>query len=400
MSIPLDAIITIFIFLIGLPAFTLQILDRELRRIVLKWHSQLIFYTIVPILLSGVVFALGLKASLICNQETEPNHFVGKALVAVFGHDEEYVWIAILIVLLSIVGSSTLLITAYWRRRPIIHKLSRLAARKIPMGGRLAEPDLKELVQLGVQSQPGQDKALVLKALARLAESVQANAKYDGARLEDLILGLEEILGAGPQIASPMNFQFAADLLSNLIMSACKKKSADDLKLAIQTVSMSGRLSLHHEPSHIQNKFVEALTLANNGQPEGSMWVSQALFEIGSEAVERHQMLVAMAALSKNESLLLRQSPTNGELARDFISLLAHFWAQGEAAKNYATPYLKDAPSYFSQPLPEVIKAAQKHCEKTARFKTSGHLSQMLDGIKLARLHKSKIFQRKTGTSN
>jgi hypothetical protein len=197
-----------------------------------------------------------------------------------------------------------------------------------------------------------------------------------------VIIGLEEILVLGAQIGSPQNFHTAADLLSDMIISACNKANSYDLKLAIQAVSMLGRASLRHEPSHIQPKFVEALTLANEEQMADATWMSQALFEIGSEAAEHNQILVAMSALSKLESLATRHRPLTGELAADFIGLLAHFWARGETAKNYVIPILADATIFFSQPLPEAIHSAQVHCKQTAKFKTADHLFEMLEGIK------------------
>jgi hypothetical protein len=139
---------------------------------------------------------------------------------------------------------------------------------------------------------------------------------------------------------------------------------------------------LRYEPSHIQPKFIEALALANEVQRDAANWMSQALFEIGSKAAERQQILVAMAALSKLESLAMQHRPITGELAADFVGLLAHFWVAGETAKSYVLPILADAKIFFSQPLAEAIQSAQDHCKQTAKFKTADHLFEMLRGIK------------------
>ena len=55
-SIPVDAITTVFIFLVGLPAIMLQILPSEIRRTVIQERAQLIVYNDEA---SGVCFNTG-----------------------------------------------------------------------------------------------------------------------------------------------------------------------------------------------------------------------------------------------------------------------------------------------------------------------------------------------------
>jgi hypothetical protein len=78
----------------------------------------------------------------------------------------------------------------------------------------------------------------------------------------------------------------------------------------------------------------------------------------------------------------MQHRPITGELAADFVGLLAHFWVEGETAKNYVIPILADAEIFFSQSLSEAILSAQLHCKQTAKFKTADHLYEMLQGIK------------------
>lgn len=382
MSIPIDAIATVFIFLIGLPAILLQTLAAELRKVVVKRRRQLIVSTFAPILLSLVVAAAGARISILCSQLTASGSSPSKLILFLSGHDGQFLWLIVLIVLLLIAGVAAIVLTKKWGRERIIQQLCSGAAKSISARGRPVESELDDLIQLGKQSHSGQDKELVLLALAALAEDVQANPHYDGAQLEELIVGLEEILIMGAQVGSPENFHTAADLLSDLIISTCNRANTQDLKLAIQSVSMLGRASLRHEPSHIQPKFVEALALANEVQQAAATWMSQALFEIGSEAAERNRILVAMASLSKLESLVMQHAPIAGELASDFIGLLAHFRTHGETGKKYVIPFLADAPMFFAQPLVEAIQSAHAQCMQTARFKTADHLFEMLKAIK------------------
>lgn len=61
MSLPLDAIATIFIFMIGLPAILLQTLPAEIRRTVLQERKQEVAaFTLGPLVLASIMVAVGL----------------------------------------------------------------------------------------------------------------------------------------------------------------------------------------------------------------------------------------------------------------------------------------------------------------------------------------------------
>ncbi len=378
MSIPFDAIVSFLIFLIGLPAILLQTLPSEIRKVVLKQHGRLIFYTFIPFAVAISVVSTGIGLSIFSTQIASAYPQMSQLLTMITAHDGNLLWTIVIITLLMIAGVAAAFFIRKLGREAVITQLAGSAAKGVSRQGRPIESKLKTLIQLGKQSQSGQDKGLALEALTSLAEKTQIRDDYNGAQLEDLIIGLEEVLILGPHKGSLENFHTAADLLADIIISASDKSNSDDLKLAIQTVSMLGRTSLGYEPSHVQTKFIDALALANQVQKAAATWMSQALFEIGRVAAEHNQILVAMAALSRLESLAMQHQPISGELAADFIGLLAHFRMQGETAKSYAKPILDDAPMFFTQPLPEVIRDAQVHCRETANFKTSDHLAEML----------------------
>lgn len=376
-DLPLDALTTIFIFLIGLPAVLLQTLAPELREIVRKRRTQLVLITILPIFISGVIVFSGLgfiywasKTNLLASSP----HLLLRLWLE---NDGKLLWMSILIILVFISGFAALILTDIWRREAIIKILQNEAAKKLAANGRLVQAKLENLIQLGKQSEAGKDKDLVLKALADLTEGVQKHAKYEGRQLEVLILGLEDILLLGPQKGSSENFRTAADLLSEVVILTTKAPSKEDLKLAVRTISILARTSLRHQPSHIQMKFVDALDLLNAGEDSAATWMSQALFEIGSHAAEVKQVLVAMAALSKLDSLAKRQAYIEGEVAFDYLSLIAHLWSKGETARRYVTKMLSEAQPYFRPALLEALQAAQVHCEQTAKFKTSDFLSKL-----------------------
>lgn len=369
MMMPLDAITTIFIFMIGLPAILLQTLPAEIRRTVLQERKQeVVIFTLGPLLLASAVVGVGVYWT---------DAIQGTAAGRAAAQDQaELVWLGLVAVLLLVSGAAALVFTERWRRSSVVLHLYRAAARGIPRRGRPVEDMLRTLVELGIQSQAGQDKGLVIDALARLTRETQACRTYDGAQLEGVVNGLEDIFTAGAHAGSANNLLASADLLLGLIMDGCDKTHSDDLKAAVQAVSLLGRLSLKHEQSHIQIKFLDALGWA--GDSGDAAWASQAMFEIGSAAFETNNILVAMTALSKLETLVVRHGPVSGEMASDFVGLLAHCWARYETGRDYSFRFLDRAGDLFAEPLPDVIRKAREECMNRARFTTGNYLARML----------------------
>jgi hypothetical protein len=372
MELPLDSIATIFIFLIGLPAILLQTLPAEVRHTVLKDRAQVALFTLGPIVLSILGVAVGAYL-------THPRGLLGP-----LSPDRlQFAWFTIITGLLFVCAGGALLLTERWRRTSVIARLRRTAGRGIAIHGRPLEEDLCTLVELGVQSRGGEDKNLVIEALHALVIDTQAHGGYDGAQLEELIKGLEDVLSSGPYKASAANYKAGADLLEHLVWESRDRKDSDDLKMAVQLAAILGREALRYEQPHDQIKFLEILAFAGEGSHIGyATWASQAILEFGSEAIESGRILVAMTALSKLESLVLAHSPVGGELAFDFIGLIAHFHAQRETGRDYGRQFL-DA-SLFADPLPQVIREARAACIQCARFRTGDYLARMLADLESA----------------
>ena len=379
MSIPLDAITTIFIFLIGLPAVLLQTLAPELRKIVRQRRWQLISFTILPLVISGLIVAGGIALSHLKSTLRQAPPVLEKILC----YDGQLLWISILTSLVLISGVFAILLSEQWRREGIIRKLRQRAASGLATKGRLLEEELMHLVQLGRHSHSGRNKELVLQTLAELAALVQNGKAYDGRQLETLIKGLEEVLILGPlNLGSLENFRSAAGLLSDIVIPASRARHSEDLKMAVQAISVLARTSMCFETSLLPMKYLEALEFLYLGDHAAVTLMSQALFEIGSEAIEREQPLVAMAALSKLDGLAQRQPRIEGELAHDYLSLIAHFWNHGETALRYAAKILSSVQAGFTVELPEAIHAAQAHCAQTAKFKTADYLITMRTSLR------------------
>lgn len=358
--LPLDAIATFFIFMIGMPAILLQTLPAEIRRVVQdERRFEVALFTLGPLLLAGLVVGLGAYLTY----RVIPEH-------------AELLWLGLLGVLLAICGGAALLLTVRWRRSNVIRYLYRDAAVGVIRQGRPIETVVNTLVDVGLQSTAGQDTGLVLDALAALTRDTQRHPEYDGAQLENIIGGLENIFTSGDRPCSADNFNDSAQLLNSIILKSRTRRNSKDLQQAVQATSLLARASLIHEESSIQLKFVEALGLA--GQSADPTWATQALLEVGSTALDAGYVLIAMTALDKQETIIGEHCPVAGDMAEDFIGLLAHFWARRESGRQYSLEYLVRADQYFAAPLAEVIAEARARSMKKARFTTCDYLARML----------------------
>lgn len=397
MHLPLDAITTIFIFLIGVPALLLQQLAPELRKIVRRRKLQLILYTVLPIFIAGTIVTFGMWLEHVetknkaARENTEQQLQEAENLPLaewrgplkfIMQYEGQMLWVFILTTLVLISGATAVVLSDRWRREVIVKQMQNRAGRRIRKSGRLIETELRELIQLGKHSDSGSNKELVLETLSELAVAVQKHRNYDGRQLELLIMGLGEVLSLSRGSGSTENYRTVADVLSQIVIEAGRAKHADDLRITVHSISVLACMCLKLDIPHLPMKFVEALELLPSNGNQAVTAMSQTLFEIGSHAVEYNHTLMAMAALSKLDGLAQRQTKVEGELAHDYLSLAAHFWHHGETARDYVARMLTGVAHVFTQELPDAILAARAHCEQTAKFSTADYLLTMFHSLR------------------
>lgn len=363
-QIPFDAVVTLSVFLVGVPAVVLQTLPPEVRQVLAKRSGQLLVDAAVPFLLAAVVFVVGLTASRI-------------GLV-----DGDAAWTAVLSTTLLIgVLSAVHVVRKYGRRDSVVRRLEREAARALDQGGRLVEESLRDLVDLGRQSDPGPEREFVLASLLALTDRTCARPEYRGDGLEDLIAGAIEILGTEVDAPHHGNFSTAVELLRRTLRSMDGRDAGEfmhaDALHAIYGMSRLGRASLRLASDDVPLRTIQALGVTGKRHPATTTPASQALFELGVAAIERDRLLVAMSSLGQLVALVEENAPAEGELVADVLGLLGHFWAHGEAGRELARRRLEELrPCLKSDPFP-ALDAAVEHAAERALFRTSDHLRRM-----------------------
>jgi hypothetical protein len=294
--------------------------------------------------------------------------------------------------LISVLGAMIVL-AQYGRRDAIIDYLEKEAARPLRRTGRFDNRALADLIELGKQSEPGPDKGLVLEALNTLIEKLIECRHYRGDSLETLVMGLVDMFASTTNSGSPQNFRIATEVLYMAVhaqeVPTIPSDARSDLPILLNALSTLGQTALIHiqlttEIDRTVTTCVDALGLTMIRHSEFKNEVSQALFEIGSLAVERTQMLIANAALEKLLTLAQHQQPANGELTADLLGLMAHFWtAPSETARAHVEKRLVDVQHYLAHPLLTALEAAQEHCAVTTKFQTADKLLHMKTDLTL-----------------
>ncbi|HEX5688515.1 MAG TPA: hypothetical protein VFX76_00845 [Roseiflexaceae bacterium] len=393
-DVPFDAVGSLLLFLIGVPALVIQSIAPEVRNVIFKRWRRLLLETGLPVAVALSVFIAGLMRHMFWDDQAAIH--LGGNLVVPLPDGGSWTWTIVLLVMIATATYTAMRIPyRYGRREQIIQSLQRETFRD----GVLVESSLEELIALGRQSEAGEDKELVLSALYNLARQMYAVPGYKGDRLETLILGLTHILTSSSQPGNGQNFDTAAQILLHITKSA--KLPAADVLAAIHTLGELGQgVLLHVGPLNLRPtamKYVQALGSTVNRHPDNATDVSQALFEIGVVAVRQGQMLIAMASMSDLLTLAqFRRSPRGRragdgqaqvlpeELSSDVLGLIAHFWVAGATAREYAETKLREVGGLLHQPLEDALEAARQHCARTTKFQVADNLTKLIEDLRQA----------------
>jgi hypothetical protein len=364
-DIPYDAMVTLLVFLVGVPAIVLQTLPSEVRRVVAKRWGFLLADLAAPVL-----FAVAISLGGIFAPRFEP------WLTRV-------TWTGVLgILVLTTMFTVFRILGRYGRRVSIVRALEREVGRRVRRTGRLREASLADLVDLGRQSQPGREKEMVLESLRSLCASVCAHPRYRGDSFEDLTLGVVDMVTTQPLPGNGQNLTTATRIMQDIIVGyershtngTAQLKHAD-LIGAIRALSRLGRSSFAAGSEAVSLSIVQAAASAR--APRAAIFVSQALFEVGIAALEADQILVAMSATEKLMSLVEAQKPAKGELVADTLGMLAHFYASGETGRQFARLRLERMEACLADPLAMALDAATAHCAQTTQFRTADQLRHL-----------------------
>lgn len=376
-EIPFDGIITLFVFLIGVPALVFQLMDPEIRRVVLKrrkfWiETPLYVFLAVFVVIISIFFHIWL-----------PNIKGGAVWV-------EWVWSGMFLFLFAITAIVSVRVPYHYGRRDnVVSILKKEAINYLQKYGELPDNVLTDLIELAKQSDPGKDREVILSAFNEIVVRVCSHSSYRGDALETLINELVNALTSEPDPEDLRNFQSAAGIMTNIIALDSKDEKSVSLKdrqHAVRALSVLEQTILSHftlslGADYILMGYVQVLGLASDRFPVMTTDVSQAFFEIGVLAIQKKQTLIAVSSMEKMISLCEDHIPLKSELAADLLGLTAHFWTNGLSNRKFVNERLPEITNYLTAPLETEIQLASIHCQKTMQFETADKLAEMANDL-------------------
>ena len=372
MEIPFDGLLTLLIFLVGIPALILQMISSAERQAVLKRGSL-----DVKVFLAKAFFAM----------------FVGLILqiflVLIFDDEQktfpivqQVVWLGLFLYLFYLVWQvSQEIPEQYGRREKIIEKIVEQTKNEsiFKSTPRIGGKAFSELANLGKQCDPGSEREMVINAFKDLVQEILSHNKYNGDSFEDLIEELIHMLVSNPEPKDLCCYDTAIKTLAAILSS--KMPLSNDKRHAIYAISKLGRTLIVHfkslEADNIILDYVDTAELALLDDFDIVTEISQILFEIGICAIEENHDFIAVAALDKLTTLAENRSSLPDEFFADMLGLLSHFWVVGGSRKEYAEQKIKEVEELLPKGLTQSIKDARTHCLRTMHFETVDNLDQM-----------------------
>lgn len=386
MQIPFDGIMTLLIFLVGIPALILQLISSAERRAVIKKEGlDVKSFLIKAIIVLAIGMSLQFGLTIVLNSLNSKDVIKNLA--------EQFVWLCIFIVLfLLVLRVSKQVPEQYGRRERIIEKLAKDVLLESKTKSRIAGGTFSDLANLGKQCEPGQEREMVINAFKDLVKDTLGSPKYKGDSFEALIDELVHMLVANPEPKDLSNYDLTIKTLS-AILSHNQVETEDDKQRALHAISKLGRTLIIHfksvERDNIILDYIDSMELALN--KKGMLTeVSQALFEIGVCAIEEDQDFMVVAVLDKMTSLAEKYSLLPDEFVADMLGLLAYFWAKGGSRKEHANLKLIDVKKHLPKDLVLSFEVARSHCIKTMYFGVADELAHMRDALKLEKKPRNK----------
>ena len=386
-DIPFDSIITLIVFLIGIPALVFQSMPPDVRHIIFERRRLFWFllgFIFFPISSAFLISGVGIYTEI--NMANDPEQHALRWVIV----------LGIMVVIILIVAIYFPL--KYSRRQGVMRLLEWEAVRSLESRGKLPEEVVEDVIELGKNAESPQEKGMVLQSIHNLVTKTCNHPCYKGDSLETLILRIHEIVIADSKPVSLENFRLIAETFQAIAVSRREIQHVADLQRTVKAAGGLGRAALMKfefglEVDNIIMSFVQTLGLINYVKPLDVINkqqfhvmtdVSEALFDIGSLAAKEQRDFIAVAALDKVTTMLSQSSIVEDlpsyvvdELRADVIGLMAHIWTEGDSQKEFILQKVPEIRACFELPSSVIFNKARTHYLSKSQFETANRIGQM-----------------------
>jgi len=377
-NLPIEAMITILLFLIGAPALLIQNSESEVRYALSHNLLRYTFATTGLPVLGGVLI---LVYALIAQPSGRA------AIVVVLG-------MLLLSLIVAIIGLPVS------RKREVVKRLRGKMVGEVRRAGRVDDEDMKALVLMGMESRPGDERWWAIHALGYITTAFLNRSDYNGCRLDKVMEALRKIIFGSGQIGSPENFLSVVEVLRPVILKYYQMSKNDawfsdaDLSNAYRLLSDMGQRAVEFPVDGVTSACIDAL----DGLGATNSSASQGLCEIGIAAVAQNRIGPAREALHILDAIVTMNDELceDEEIIFDYLALLAAIWHHSMAGTREAKRYLddlyfRDQPSEEDPPpvegeppapkperlLSRLVRQAVQHHTTVGRFRIASDIYAM-----------------------
>ncbi len=380
-NLSIDAVVTILLYLIGVPVLLVQNSKDDVRYVLRHTlHWETFFFSITPVIFAILIVFIPMILAHVCgwyNQQTMTSDLI-----------------LFFLILVSLAVS--MIMPRYIRKRDIIDRLVQKTIRKVKTSGRLDNSILDALELLGMESDTGYERGLIISAMNRLSNAMVQRLDYSGSRLERLLEVLRNVLFGSDVLSSPDNFRSAVEVLRPII-STYYSKSKDniwfsdaDIDYSYLLLSEMGCQAIDFRVEGITSACIDGLEGANI--PNSS--ASNGLWQIGAAAIEKNRIGQAREALHFLDAIVNSETDLceHDEIVYDYLALLSAFWGHSAAGRREVLPQLNDLyerdrpvenPIISEEEMPRerllarLVREAIQHHTKVGRFTIADSIDDM-----------------------
>jgi hypothetical protein len=353
----LQVLIALLVFTLGIPALIYQLaVPDEIRRILHRRHESgaMWHFTIVATVFVSLIFVW----------------FLHPYLDSVSPRILDYAAVIYMTIIL-------ILILVYWRvklsghtRETLIHSLSRQFLRDFDDTGNLNESIISDLSYLGEHGKPGDEKQIVIDALADLAVTIHTSQAYKGNKLEPIINSMRDICGNIDNLGSERNFLSVCEILEKILdnLRINNLSTSLDAFTAISILRDLGIISTENKSESVALAFLES----NKSE-------SMTIFNMALIGLRKKKYSLALASHNKLETLVEQSEELiiNQDLY-NLLGLIAEFNYEGVSTQRRALLFLSRIKNAFKPSFVFCLNSAYEHHYNIANYETADKLHKMM----------------------
>ena len=354
----LQSLITLILFIFGIPALIYQIFAPENIRPIIDKYMKKYLWIIYGIVVLFTLFAL-LLVWCLHPVNNYPCEQCPSLLASLF------FTVALLTPLLCCI------VIAKSLREKVISILKKRIKKRFKKDGSLLIDETIALITLGERSDAGYEKVIVLDAISGIIMAIMDFYQYSGNSLDDILRNFDKIVTGKDKPGNESDFLEAVVIVEEIIKRLPNKKTendGDEIKVYYSLTEI-GKKAAELQFSKV-NQQISFIAAAN----------SDALFEIGLVTFNAADYSAAINALSKLENLAMKPAEDKGQCISDFFGLLAHFWTGNKSSRRCAQKFLCSTENKFS-PLEQYLDKVIEDHYNALRFDTADKLMTMKDDL-------------------